>query len=108
MSCKCASFDLDEGWKCSISGDRCIYMFPDSKRCADDYGEGPDVEERQRVLVKDKIHEMYRHGYTIENIAENLGEDDCVRSFTKCPEWCHEDADCYNCWVKCLEKELEG
>lgn len=45
MSCKCASFDLDEGWKCSVSGDRCMYMFPDSKRCADDYGEGPDANE---------------------------------------------------------------
>lgn len=41
--CKCASFDLDEGWKCSVSGNRCVYIIPDSKACARDYGEGPDA-----------------------------------------------------------------
>jgi hypothetical protein len=45
MSCKCASFDLDEGWKCSVSGDRCVYMFPNSKSCAEEFGEGPDANE---------------------------------------------------------------
>ena len=43
MSCKCANFDSDEGWKCSVSGDRCVYMIPNSKACAEMYGEGPDV-----------------------------------------------------------------
>jgi hypothetical protein len=45
MSCKCAKFDSDSGrYKCDVSGDGCMYMFPDSKRCAEEYGEGPDVK----------------------------------------------------------------
>ena len=45
MSCKCAKIS-DEycGWECTISGDQCMYMPPNSKRCAKEYGEGPDAE----------------------------------------------------------------
>lgn len=28
---------------CSVSGGACMYLYPDSKRCAREYGEGPDV-----------------------------------------------------------------
>lgn len=46
MSCKCVTFDSDScRWQCEVSGDGCIYFIPDSKRCAEEYGEGPDVEE---------------------------------------------------------------
>lgn len=48
MSCKCAKFDLEEGrYYCEVSGDQCIYLIPNSKRCADDYGEGPDAEREE-------------------------------------------------------------
>lgn len=44
--CKCARYDSEDGrWTCSVSGDGCMYMIPDSKSCAADYGEGPDVKE---------------------------------------------------------------
>lgn len=53
MSCKCANFDSDEGWKCSVSGDRCVYMIPNSKACAEMYGEGPDaVNEKEYVIFE--------------------------------------------------------
>ena len=43
--CKCAKLDPEEGrYKCSVSGDGCMYMSPDSKRCAKDYDEGPDAD----------------------------------------------------------------
>lgn len=59
MSCKCAKYDEDEGrYYCEVTGNGCVFYIPNSKRCAEEYGEGPDVEERQRVLVKDKTHEM--------------------------------------------------
>lgn len=46
MSCKCAEYDQDTGrYQCSVSGDQCMYLIPNSKACAEDYGEGPDVEE---------------------------------------------------------------
>jgi len=44
MSCKCATFDPDDGrYECSVSGSGCMYLTPDSKRCAKEYGEGPDA-----------------------------------------------------------------
>lgn len=44
MSCKCASFDEDEGrYYCEVSGSQCMYLFPSSKRCAEEFGEGPDA-----------------------------------------------------------------
>lgn len=45
MSCTAATFDPDEGrYYCGVSGDQCMYLISNSKRCAEDYGEGPDVE----------------------------------------------------------------
>ena len=45
MSCSAAKFDPDEGrYQCDVSGNGCMYMIPDSKRCAEDWGEGPDVD----------------------------------------------------------------
>lgn len=44
MSCICSRFDIDEGYKCEVSGDRCVFLFPNSKRCAELFGEGPDAE----------------------------------------------------------------
>lgn len=43
--CICATFEPDSArYKCSVSGDGCMYMIPDSKRCAEEYGEGPDAQ----------------------------------------------------------------
>lgn len=50
MSCKAAKFDPDEGrYYCDVSGDQCMYYIPNSKKCAEEYGEGPDAycEEEQ-------------------------------------------------------------
>ncbi len=44
MGCKAATLDLDNGrYQCDVSGSECMYLFPDSKRCAEDYGEGPEA-----------------------------------------------------------------
>lgn len=44
MSCKCAiPTDEYSGWECSITGGACMYLVPNSKRCAKEYGEGPDA-----------------------------------------------------------------
>lgn len=46
MCCRCAK-QTDEwhGWECTITECECMYLIPDSKRCAKEYGEGPDVDE---------------------------------------------------------------
>ena len=46
MSCQCASrTDEYNGWKCEITDGPCMFMIPDSKACAEKYGEGPDADE---------------------------------------------------------------
>lgn len=48
MSCKCASVtDEYHGWECSVTGGACVYLIPDSKACARDYGEGPDAKHNK-------------------------------------------------------------
>lgn len=48
VSCRCAK-QTDEwhGWECSITEGPCMYLMPDSKACAEEYGEGPDACEEE-------------------------------------------------------------
>ncbi len=50
MSCKCSKYDMDEGYKCSVTGDRCAFMIPNSKACAEMFGEGPDADNEEIEL----------------------------------------------------------
>lgn len=44
--CKYAYYtDEYHGYGCSITEGMCMFLYPDSKKCAEEYGEGPDVEE---------------------------------------------------------------
>jgi hypothetical protein len=46
MSCTCAiRTDEYHGWKCKITDGACMFLCPDSKACAEEYGEGPDTQE---------------------------------------------------------------
>lgn len=44
--CK-AAYETDEwhGYGCSIMGGPCMFLYPNSKACAREYGEGPDAAE---------------------------------------------------------------
>lgn len=45
MACKCAiPTDEYHGYECSITEGACMFLVPNSKRCAEVYGEGPDAE----------------------------------------------------------------
>ena len=46
MACKCA-YPTDEyhGWGCTVTGGACEFIIPNSKACAEMYGEGPDAED---------------------------------------------------------------
>lgn len=48
MACKYASpTDEWHGWECSVTEGPCMYLYPNSKQCAKDYGEGPDAEHNE-------------------------------------------------------------
>jgi hypothetical protein len=54
MSCKAAKFDPDEGrYYCDVSGDQCMYYIPNSKKCAEEYGEGPDAYDKLGDIISD-------------------------------------------------------
>lgn len=49
-NCKAAYYT--DGWHgygygCSITEGACMFLFPDSKCCAQEYGEGPDAKEEE-------------------------------------------------------------
>ncbi|MDD3404585.1 MAG: hypothetical protein PHQ72_14735 [Hespellia sp.] len=52
MSCKYAkTTDEYHGWECSVTGGACMFLFPNSKACAEKYGEGPDAETEPEEFV---------------------------------------------------------
>ena len=58
MACKCAiRTDEYHGWECSITEGECMFLFPNSKPCAEIYGEGPDAEEYEEMKVKSSDQE---------------------------------------------------
>ena len=69
--CKCAiRTDEYHGWECSITEGACVFLYPDSKACAEQYGEGPDVEETYEEIEKEmdgttmgKISEMVKEAH---------------------------------------------
>lgn len=46
--CK-AAYHTDEwhGYGCNITEGACMFLFPDSRACAEQYGEGPEAEEQE-------------------------------------------------------------
>lgn len=46
----CRSFN---GSKCLVSGESCMFFIPNSKRCAELYGEGPDALTEKCEACKD-------------------------------------------------------
>ena len=95
MACL-AAVPTDEyhGWACDITGDACMFLVPDSKACAEKYGEGPDAVEEtdqgQRAQTVSEILEEVR-----EDICDNyckyrgtVDEDNCydkIRDGRSCP-----------------------
>ncbi|MGL6198717.1 MAG: hypothetical protein ACRC3H_07265 [Lachnospiraceae bacterium] len=51
-NCK-AAYRTDEwhGYGCDVSGGSCMFLYPDSKACAEKYGEGPDAIEHDESVA---------------------------------------------------------
>lgn len=106
------NIELPKYEKCSECGDWEEEYYMTDGMCSVCFGELQDKmeeesQEEMKSKMKEQIHEMYDRGDTVEGIAENLSGEDCVQSFRDCPEWCGEDADCHDCWIKSLKIELE-
>jgi len=53
MSCKCAKWEDDDGYICDVTGSGCVFMTPNSKACAEKFGEGPDVDYKMPKLMEE-------------------------------------------------------
>ncbi|MGE5436592.1 MAG: hypothetical protein ACM3O3_05140 [Syntrophothermus sp.] len=75
MACRCAKLDPDTArYKCEVSGDGCIYLIPDAKRCSKEYGEGPEFHYGERdkqmkiKLTAEEAREQVFEGNEIQRI----------------------------------------
>ena len=60
------------------------------------------------MITKSDIFKMYESGYSSEEMAENLSEFDCIGEIIgEMPKWCHDDADCHDCWIKSVDLILD-
>ena len=82
--CSCAKrTDEYHGWECEVSGGACMFLFPDSKACAEKYGEGPDayiednIDDPQEGLPEDDdiIHDEEWDYESEEDELDNIIND---------------------------------
>ena len=64
--CKAAYYtDEWHGYGCSITEGACMFIFPDSKACAEKYGEGPDavhMEEEHEQQIRNAVDDVQISG----------------------------------------------
>lgn len=97
MSCKAAKFDPDEGrYYCDVSGDQCMYYIPNSKKCAEEYGEGPDANsmddrDKQIAFLALLLRDVVTFGFDIIELEDIEALDAIVNHL---PEVTREDFRC--------------
>lgn len=77
--CSYSYFEKLEGYKCSVTGDRCMFIYPNAEACKDKYGEGPLVidenfEKLNKIdsLCKDYISINDKFEYKMNNFLDKL------------------------------------
>ncbi len=60
MGCS-AAIRTDEyhGWECDITGGPCMFLYPDSKACAERFGEGPDASDDLSDYIPETDDKVY-------------------------------------------------
>lgn len=101
MSCGYAKYEEDEGrYYCSVTGDGCMYMSPNSKQCAEDFGEGPDAVEEDNVETKDNLKNLEiifkENGYT-EQMINEIKRADGALEISDFIDQLEEERSCWNC-----------
>ena len=77
MRCTCAiATDQYHGWECSITGDECMFLVPNSKRCAEMYDEGPDANNIESDIIDDYESECSDIDDTLDDIIDESYEDE--------------------------------
>ena len=58
------------------------------------------------MLRQKDLQKMINEGIPFDEIAEKFSGDYCADDFSLDSSDCYEDADCNNCWIKCLNKDF--
>ena len=72
MAGKCsAAYYTDEyhGYGCSVTEGSCMFFYPDSKKCAEIYGEGPDADA---YCSEESQEDQGKTSYLMSNLT-NVG-----------------------------------
>lgn len=71
MACSCAKrTDEYHGYECTITEGPCMFLIPNSKRCAEEYGEGPDSLTEEDKLYDEEFAEDPDEGMIEEDIED--------------------------------------
>ncbi len=106
--CKAAYYtDEWHGYGCEITEGACMFLFPDSKACAEKYGEGPDMDKEE---TESRTIQMidYIEGPVPKDLCtvDREGGADDFMGCGHCFDGGGEDgADCGNCIVNRIFKE---
>ncbi len=74
MGCKCAKVtDEWHGWECSVTGSACMFLYPDSKKCAELYGEGPDAWNEEEGFNQGNDCDLCKYQYMTGRDGTDLG-----------------------------------
>lgn len=84
--CK-AAYNTDEwhGYGCSITEGACMFLFPDSKACAEQYGEGPDAELKEGNEIEDGMTKYVCHDCGKQFIVGREASENLPPGFPVCP-----------------------
>lgn len=93
MGCKAAKqTDQYHGWECEITEGACLLFYPDSKVCAEKYGEGPDAAAGDGETV----HECCDCPW-MKKIENSDGEEIELCVCTESPAYLSETGICGEC-----------
>lgn len=92
MACKAARrTDEYHGWECEITEGACMFLCPDSKACAEMYGEGPDANKgaEKPETISETIEavreDICDHYCKYRETADEDGACDKIRNGEECP-----------------------
>lgn len=85
--CKCAKRSTEfHGWACEVSGDSCMFINPNSKACAELFGEGPDaggekMTNKERYLKNIELEQLIAFtacGKMLSGKVKSIGNDNVM------------------------------
>ena len=69
LGCEYSHFEESEGYKCSVTSDRCMFIYPNAEACKDKYEEGP-LATNEEFSKLNNINSLCKEFISINNRFE--------------------------------------